>query len=143
MGPLPEQVRSCTTAPATAALAGLGWARLTAGLGRRRTAATAAVLLAAGLVAPMSRRRGLGCRFLPRALVQSRRDVDDVVCIPRRRSRDCPASMRPAHGSIVLVSVLALTLGREQIRRFLAGDAPVLASIVMTADLKMAMRGSC
>jgi hypothetical protein len=130
----PSKLLSFTTL-ALAGLAGLGWDRLTAGLGRRRTAALAASLLAVGLIA------------LAGAIVQHDRIAAALQAKAPKVSSvlgpfDAPgafAEMRRAlaHGTIVFAAAVALALWAR--RR--PATAGAVALVVMTADLAVANAG--
>jgi hypothetical protein len=127
---------------ATAGLAGLGWDRLAAGAGRRRTAAAAAVLLALGLIALV------GVILGHHTFVAALRASPAAKLVSMSGPLDAEGAFRAlcralVHGSLVLVIALALLRllavrpggGRGHV---LAG---ILALLTMTADLALANAG--
>ena len=118
----------CTAALATAGLAGLGWDRLAAGLGRRRTAAIAAALLAVGLVALLS------VTWAQQSIVAALRSSAAATSVTMFGPLDVEGAIAElrrglGHGSIVLVSALVL-VWLVHTGRFMA-RAAALALIVM------------
>jgi hypothetical protein len=125
----------CTTALGTAGLAGLGWDRLTVGLGRRRTAAIATILLGVGLAALLS---VTWARTSIVAALRSSPAATSVTLFGPLDAEGAIVELRRglAHGSIVLVSVLMLVWLVHN------GRFPALAAaltlILMTVDLALA-----
>jgi hypothetical protein len=131
----PSKLLSFTTL-ALAVLAGLGWDRLTVGLGRRRTAAAAAALLAIGLVA-------LAATTLRHdRIVAAFRSNPDLTTGTEVGPLDAEGAFvlmqrGLAHGSVVFAASLALAVMAS--RR--PATAGALALVVMTADLIVANAG--